>query len=130
MDIKHRLEYKHVARTPAQIAERASMADSRVEYKAVSVSQPLERIKLRTPDQPVNGQTVQVATPPDNARFDKLLDQVTKLSEQVSQLLEENRTLRMRLEGTPPAYADLPASYESPKKSRVKKSVAAKARPS
>lgn len=106
--------YVAVRRTKEEIDERWRLAEARAEYKPVQPSTQLQRIKLAAKDPP----PIATSPPPDNSRLDKLLDQVTKLSEQVSQLLEENRSLRAQIEASA-----LP-------KSRVKKSVAAKARPS
>lgn len=113
-DKQHNLEYKHVDRTPDQMKERARLADTRAEYKAEQVTTPLQRIRLKSEQNSLT----QAVTPPDNTRLDKLLDQVTKLSEQVSELLAENRALR--------AQADV----ANAPKSRVKKSVATRAKPS
>ena len=106
--------YVAVKRTKEEIDERWRLAEARAEYKPVQPATQLQRIRLATKDPP----PIATSPPPDNGRLDKLLDQVTKLSEQVSQLLEENRQLRSEIAGA------------SPPKSRVKKSVAAKARPS
>lgn len=104
--------YAHVNRTAAEIAERARMADSKVTYEAKQVTAPLARLKVPSA---ANGAT----PPPDNsAQLTKLLDTISKLSDQVAELLEENRQLRAEREAG------------VPKKSRVKKELATRAKPS
>jgi hypothetical protein len=85
--------YSHVARAPAEIQERARLADQKAPY----VNQaPAQRPRLEA-----LASTVAPAAPVPNSN-DRLLSQIEKLTDQVSELLEENRALRRRLdsEGT------------------------------
>lgn len=105
-DSKAGARYKHVNRTPEDIAHRAELATSKAPYKPPSaVAKAFGG--LRVP----GGAPVPVATSSstlDNERLTKLLEQVSqlnntimKLTNQVGDLLEENRALRKRLDGAP-----------------------------
>jgi len=83
--------YKHVPRSPEEIAQRAARATNRETYKPESaVARGLGGVRA--------GAKAPEAPPPDNsAQLTKLLDQVTKLTEQITELLTENRDLRKEL---------------------------------
>lgn len=85
--------YQAVNRSPAEIAERARLADSKTTYKASDKPDrsSLERLAKATPA------PTQQTSGVSQERFDRLLDQVTKLTDQVTELLQENRTLRAQL---------------------------------
>jgi ribosomal protein S16 len=85
--------YQQVARSSAEIAERARLADSKAPYKKEEPPNRanLERLAAATPTPTKQSSGI------SQERFDRLLDQVTKLTDQVTELLQENRTLRAQL---------------------------------
>ena len=93
--------YQHVPRMPAEIQERARLADAKAPYvnQAPPNRSKLESIAAHAP--PPAQATAGIS--PD--RFDKLLGQIEKLTDQVSSLLEENKSLRQKLESAAPAVA-------------------------
>lgn len=103
-DRKAGIPYKHVQRSTEEIARRAELATNKAPYaiekpKKGSVLDAFAQIRANTLP-PVN------SVPQDNDRLNKLLEQVSqlnttimKLTNQVGDLLEENRTLRKQLEG-------------------------------
>ena len=86
------VNYKHVSRSAAEIAQRAELANSKASYKALP--QKLGGIKKANED---SGPTAHHDGVP-NDQLTKLLEQVGKLTEQVSELLAENRALRKKLD--------------------------------
>lgn len=105
-DRKASVSYKHIQRSQEEIARRAELATAKAPYAIEKASKkvfdPFERIRANTaaPHIPVN------TAPQDNDRLTKLLEQVSqlnttimKLTNQVGDLLEENRALRKQLEG-------------------------------
>lgn len=87
--------YVHVQRLPAEIQERARMADAKSPYdQAKAAQKQLEAVKATAPlpSAPAS------SAPASGAQFDKLLSQVSKLTDQVTELLAENRELRKRLD--------------------------------
>lgn len=86
--------YQHVPRAPAEIQERARLADAKAPYvnQAPADRSKLEAIKsnVLSPAPSTNGSS--------NAMVEKLLGQIEKLTDQVSELLTENRALRKSLE--------------------------------
>lgn len=104
-----------------EIAERARLADSRTTYEP-RATPPLERIKLRTSEPaPSAGSS---PTPDNSTQLTKLLDTVSKLSDQVAELLEENRKLRA---ASTNSHTEL---RSTPVKPRVNKRIARQAKPS
>src|SRR5262249_34155628 len=88
--------YKHVSRAAAEIQERARLADSKAPYvnQAPPNRSRLEGIAASTP-----ATAAPVAhTGVSQDKYDKLLDKLEKLTDQVTALLEENRMLRARLD--------------------------------
>lgn len=109
--------YVHVARSPGEIQERARLADAKAPYDHAKAAQKqLEAIKTATPVPAASTS----ATSPSGAQFDKLLSQIEKLTDQVTELLAENRQLRRRLEaqGNGPVLVDL---TDKPVRRRKKK---------
>jgi hypothetical protein len=89
--------YQNILRSAAEIAERARLADSKAPYVHQAVAQRgnLEVIKAATPAQSPAPQNAI-----DNSLVTKLMAQVEKLTDQITQLLEENRQLRRFSETT------------------------------
>jgi hypothetical protein len=86
--------YVHVQRLPAEIQERARMADSKSTYdQSATQRKQLEALKAATPLP-----TAPAVATPSSATTDKLLAQMEKLTDQVTELLAENRELRRKLE--------------------------------
>lgn len=88
-------QFKHVNRSAEEIAERARLADSKSTYtpQAAAPRVNLETVAAKTPTPPPS--TSSIAS---DALVQRLLDQNEKLSSQISELLEDNRALRHRLE--------------------------------
>lgn len=86
--------YSHTSRSSAEIQERARLADSKAPYvhQEIARNPNLQAIKAST-----NSSAVAHAQPAD-ARMDRMLDKIEKLTDQVTSLLEENRALRAKLE--------------------------------
>lgn len=84
-----------VQRTPAEIQERARMADAKATYDHAKATQKqLEAVKAATPVPAAPT----IAASASNQQLDKLLTQVGKLTDQVTELLNENRELRKKLD--------------------------------
>lgn len=87
--------YQHVSRSPAEIQERARLADNKAAYvhQEVPKRSNLAAIAANT--------TAPAASPVSSDathRMDRLLDKIEKLTDQVTTLVDENRTLRAQLE--------------------------------
>lgn len=83
-----------VSRLPQEIQERARLADSKATYDHAKAAQKqLEAVKAAAP---VPATSAGNASP--FPAFDKLLTQITKLTDQVTELLAENRELRKKLD--------------------------------
>lgn len=114
-DSKHGTHYKHVMRSPEERARRAELATAKAPYKQESaVNKALGALRpngIGTSPQPSTAPAQAIA---NNEQLTKLLEQISqlnqtvmKLSNQVSDLLEENRSLRKQLEARaiPPSVA-------------------------
>lgn len=88
-------QFKHVNRSAGEIAERARLADSKSVYvqQVAAPRSHLEAVAAKTPTSPP-----QASSAASDALVQRLLDQNEKLSGQISELLEDNRALRYRLE--------------------------------
>jgi hypothetical protein len=86
--------YQQVKRSPAEIAERARLADAKAKYEPVR-NQPeapvLEKLAAASFSQK------HAPSPSLDERLGKLLDQNEKLTNQIAALLDENRDLRSQL---------------------------------
>lgn len=88
-------QFKHVNRSAAEITERARLADSKATYtpQTATPRSNLEAIAAKTPTPPPS-----TSSAASDSLVQRLLDQNEKLSGQISELLEDNRALRHRLE--------------------------------
>lgn len=84
-----------VNRTPQEVQERARMADSKATYDHAKAAQvQLQAIKAATPAPTAPTGTASAT----DAKLDRLLAQNEKLTDQVTELLAENRELHRKLE--------------------------------
>jgi DNA-binding ferritin-like protein len=99
--------YQKTLRAPGEIAERARLADAKAPYKPTPVADRSRLEELAT-----TAAAAKPSAPQPDGRLDKLLDQVSKLTDAVAQLMEENRGLRASLANRPTP----PLSYEEGKR--------------
>ena len=117
-DRKSGVSYKHIERTADEIARRVELANAKAPYKfePPTANKVFDKIRAQTSQAPVSAPYTQVT---NQGAVDKLLEQISqlnstvmKLTNQVGDLLEENRALRKQIEGRPAdstAVASTPA---------------------
>ncbi len=98
-DPKIKAQYKHVIRTESERKERAQWATDKKPFK-------LDATPRHSLDR-VHAKAAQAAKTGETSQSDQLAQQLTKLSQQLAELLAENRELRKQLAAArAPSQAD------------------------
>lgn len=89
--------FKQVSRSDAEMLQRAELATHKAPYKQESNLAGLARVKQKAAAG-TNGHTLRPNPPANDARLDEMLEKISKLTDTVNELLQENRELRKQAE--------------------------------